>query len=117
MPIWPSSASASEARARSVAAIAYFIPLFEEPRGKVVQASPPGQPLVRCAGRFEINVLDPRLGKRFAEVFGSWPFHRADSQEQDLHLLVECSRIREHAVVGRLGIEAAAAAAATTEPA
>src|SRR5258706_3772559 len=101
-----------------MAARARWMRSFEESRGKVVQASPPRQPLMRGTGRFEINVLNSRVREGFAEALGPRPFCRADSEEHDLHLHDECRRIRDNTVVRCFGIEPtpAARAPAVTAP-
>src|SRR5690349_15091682 len=117
IPIWPSRARAREANIRSVAEIAYLMSSFEKPRSKVVRTPAPGQPVVGGSGRFEVNVLDSRLGGGFAEVLSARAFHRADPQKHDLYLLIKRGGIGEHSVIGGLGIETAAAPGASAEPA
>lgn len=55
--------------------------LSEKPRSEVVEASPPRQPLVGGAGRFEIHIVNACAGQRGAEILGSRSFDRADTQE------------------------------------
>jgi hypothetical protein len=67
--------------------------------------------------RLEIGVLDPGLGQLLAEILRARAFHRADSQEKDLYLLIERVGARKYTVVGGLRIESAPAAAAAAEAA
>src|SRR6185369_9728261 len=89
--------------------------LFEEPWGEIVQTPAPRQPLVGRTRRLEIEVLDAGLGQLFAEILRARAFDGADSQEKDLHFLIERVGIGEYTVVGGLRIESAAAAAAAAE--
>ncbi len=51
--------------------------LSKESRRKIVEGSPPRQPLMRRSGKLEVHVMDARLGQRIAELFHARPFHRA----------------------------------------
>src|ERR1035437_8308484 len=89
--------------------------LFEERWSEIIQTPAPLQPLMGRTRRLEIEVLDPGLGQLFAEILRARAFHGADSQEKDLHLLIERVGVRKCTVVGGLRIESAPAAAAAAE--
>src|SRR5436305_12012874 len=82
--------------------------LPEQPWSEIVQAPAPRQPFVRGTRRFEIHVVNSRVGERVTKILGPGTLHRPDSQEQNFHLLVERAGIREHAIARRLRIEPAA---------
>src|ERR1017187_7467388 len=114
--------------ARSVntrACLIFLLPRFlgrqsslpEEPRREIVQTSAPCQPLMGGTRRLEVHVVDAGLRQRLTESLRTSPFHGTYAQEEHLDLLVECGRIREHAVAGGLRIESAPAAAAAAEAA
>src|ERR1017187_8173709 len=86
--------------------------LSEEPRGEIIQASPPRQPFMGRAGRLEVDVVDSSFRQRVAEILRPLSFGGADAQEQHLHLLVERGWIRERPAAGGFRVEAPAPAAA-----
>ena len=92
-------------------------PLFEKTWSEIVQTPAPRQPLVGRARRLEEDVLDSGLGQLFAEILRAGAFHGADSQEKDLHLLIEGIGVRKYAVVRGLRIESSPASAAAAEAA
>ena len=63
------------------------------------------------ARRFKVDILNAGLGQLIAEIFGIGTFHRTNSQEQDLDLVIERGGIRKHSVIGCLRIECAPKAA------
>src|ERR1035437_4921706 len=67
------------------------------------------------AGRLEVHVVNPRLGKRIAEVLYAQTFYGARGQEQQLDLLVEGCRIRKSAAAARLRVKRATSAATAAE--
>ena len=85
----------------------------KQERGEFVQAAPPSEPLVRCAGRFIVHILDPGLVERLVEVLDavvhSLAFGRADSQPDEMHLFVELVGVGHDAVVGRFRVKLRAA--------
>src|SRR5689334_1364081 len=72
---------------------------LEEPGSEIVEAPPPRQPFMGRAGRLEVDVLDSDLRQLLTEVLCPGPFHRADPEEENFHLLVEGVGIGEDAVV------------------
>src|ERR1039458_9953116 len=67
------------------------------------------------AGRLEVHVVNPRLGKRIAEVLYAQTFYGARGQEQQLDLLVEGCRIRKSAAAARLRVKRTTSAATAAE--
>src|SRR5262245_57837606 len=70
--------------------------LLKQPWREVVQTPAPRQPFMRRSRRLEINVVDPGLGEFFTEILGARALDRPDSQEQHLHLFIECRGIGKH---------------------
>src|SRR6185312_2526878 len=94
--------------------------LPEQPRCEVSERTPPAQPLVRCAWRHKVHIVNSVLLERVREVLNVWPFHRTGREKQHLHFFIEFGRIGECAAAARLRIEgssseAAAVSAQTTE--
>src|SRR5689334_5630442 len=88
--------------------------LLEQPGREIVETAAPRQPLMRRAGRLEIYVVNSGVRQLLAEVLCPGPFHGPDSEEQDLHFLVELVRIGERAPAGRFRIEGPSATAAAS---
>src|ERR1035437_185862 len=67
------------------------------------------------AGRLEVHVVNPRLGKRIAEALYARTFYGARGQKQQLDLLVEGCRIRKSGAATGLRIKRAPSAATAAE--
>src|SRR5512146_1262114 len=67
--------------------------VLEQQRRELVQAPPPGEPLVRGAGGLVVHVLDAQAVQGRLVAPGALDvLRRADADEEGLELLVEASR-------------------------
>src|SRR5262245_38534093 len=89
--------------------------IAEQPGREIMQAPPPGLPLVISAGRGVEDVVDASTLQRLVhrERAGvNALLRRAGAKPKQLHLLVEGCRIAERAAVGGRHVEALARRAA-----